>query len=73
MKMARDYLTDEEVEIEIERLRTSDAYKLGMAEKQYKYKRRQMMYTMRWYEKRGKELIAEGKTLDDFKCDVIEQ
>ena len=65
--MAKDYLTDDEVELEIERIRSSEAYKLAMAEKQYKYKRRQIMYTMRWYEKRGKELIAEGKSVDDFK------
>jgi hypothetical protein len=64
--MAKDYLTDDEVELEIERIRSSEAYKLAMAEKKYKYKRRQIMYTMRWYEKRGNELIAEGKTIDDF-------
>lgn len=65
--MAKDFLTDEDVELEIERLRDSEAVKLAKKEKQYKYKRRQYLYTLRWYEKRGKELMAAGITEDDFR------
>lgn len=65
--MAKDFLTDEDVELEIERLRESEAVKLAKKEKQYKYKRRQYLYTLRWYEKRGKELMAAGITEDDFR------
>lgn len=65
--MAKDFLTDEDVELEIERLKDSEAVKLAKKEKQYKYKRRQYLYTLRWYEKRGKELMAAGITEDDFR------
>ncbi len=64
--MPKDILTDADVEREIERLQESDAVKLAMKEKQYKYKRRQYMYTLRWYEKRGKQLQAQGMSLDDY-------
>ena len=64
--MAKDYLTDEEVELEIERLKESEAVKLAQRERRYKYQRRQYLYTLRWYEKRGQELIAQGVTEDNF-------
>ena len=64
--MARDILTDEDVELEIKRLNESEAVQLAKKEHQYKYLRRQYMYTLRWYEKRGKELMKLGMTLDDF-------
>ncbi len=64
--MARDILTDEQVEIEIDRLLHSDAVKLAKKEVQIKYKRRQYMYTLRCMEKRGKELEAQGVTLDNI-------
>lgn len=67
--MAKDFLTDEEVELEIARLMESDAVRLAKKEKQWKYKRRQCLYTLRWYEKRGKELMAQGITEEDFKDD----
>ena len=65
--MAKDFLTDEDVELEIERLMGSEAVKLAKKEKQYKYRRRQYLYTLRWYEKRGKELMAAGITEEDFR------
>jgi len=64
--VAKDYLTDEEVELEIERLKESEAVKLAQRERRYKYQRRQYLYTLRWYEKRGQELIAQGVTEDNF-------
>ena len=71
--MAKEFMTDADVEIEIERLLESDAVKLAKAEKQMLYKRRQYMYTLRWYEKRGKELLAQGKTIEDFKGSFDEE
>lgn len=64
--MAKDLMTDEEVEIEISRLKKSEAVKLAQKERQYKYRRRQYMYTLRWYERRGRELMAQGVTEDSF-------
>ena len=71
--MAKEFLTDLEVEQEIERLLESNAVKVAKAEKQMLYRRRQYMYTLRWMEKRGKELLAQGKTVDDFKGNFDEE
>lgn len=68
--MAKDFLTDEEVELEIERLKESEAVKLAQRERRYKYQRRQYLYTLRWYEKRGKELQAQGITEESFSADA---
>lgn len=68
--MTKDLMTDEEVELEIDRLKESDAVKLAQEERQWKYRRRQYMYTLRWYEKRGKELMAVGVTEKDFADSV---
>ena len=68
--MAKELMTDAEVEIEIERLKESEAVKLAQKERQYLYRRRQYMYTLRWYEKRGKELMAVGVTEKDFADSV---
>lgn len=62
--MAREFLTDEEVEAEIARLTKSEAVKLARREQRIKYRRRQQLYTLRAYEKRGKELMAEGVTME---------
>lgn len=62
--MAREYLTDSEVEAEIERLSKSEAVKLARREQRIKYKRRQQLYTLRAYEKRGRQLMAEGVTME---------
>lgn len=45
--MAKDLLTDEQVEMEISRLLQSDAVKLAKKEIRIKYKRRQYMYQLR--------------------------
>lgn len=62
--MAREFLTDERVEHEIERLTNSEAVKLARREQRIKYRRRQQLYTLRALEKRGKQLMAEGVTLE---------
>jgi hypothetical protein len=62
--MGRDYLTDEQVEKEIERLRSSEFVKLAKKEEAIRYRRRQYLYCLRSYEKKGKELAASGITMD---------
>ena len=62
--MAREILTDAQVELEIERLRNSPLVKLAPKEERVRYKRRERLYTVRVYEKKGKALEAAGITLD---------
>lgn len=64
--MARQFLTDEAVEIEIARLTASEAVKLARREQRLKYKRRQQLYILRSLEKRGKELAMAGITIDNI-------
>lgn len=65
--MAKDWLTDEQVELEISRLLHSDAVQLAKKEIRIKYKRRQYMYQLRNMEKRGRQLEADGITLDNIE------
>lgn len=62
--MAKDFLTDEAVEEEIERLRMSPLVALARREERIRYRRRQYMYALRAYEKKGKQLEAEGVTME---------
>lgn len=62
--MAKEFLTDEMVEDEIERLQNSPLVKLARKEERIRNARRQYMYTLRMYEKKGKSLEAEGITMD---------
>ena len=62
--MAREFLTDAEVECEIERLTKSEAVKLARRELRIRYRRRQQLYTLRNLEKRGRQLMAEGVTME---------
>lgn len=65
--MAKDWLTDEEVENEIESLRTSPMVQLARKEQRLKYKRRQELYQLRNLEKRGCKLADRGITLDNIE------
>ena len=65
--MARDFLTDQEVEIEIESLRTSPMVQLARKEQHLLYKRRQALYNLRALEKRGKQLSKKGITMDNIE------
>lgn len=58
--MRKADLTDSEVELEIARLNASEEVRLAKLEIRIKYKRRQHMYGLRWLEKRGAELMAQG-------------
>ena len=60
----RDYLTDEQVEKEIERLQDSEMVRLAKREEYVRNRRRQYLYSLRSYEKKGKELAKSGITMD---------
>lgn len=60
----RDSLTDAQVEQEIERLRESPLVKLARKEERIRYRRRQYLYVLRNYEKKGRELEKAGITLE---------
>ena len=62
-------LTDIEVEKEIQRLLDSDAVKLAKVEERIRNRRRQYMYQLRSYEKRGKVMMAAGITLESLEGD----
>jgi hypothetical protein len=64
--MKESKLTDAQVEIEIARLLESDEVKLAKREERIKSRRRQYMYSLRTMERRGKELIAAGYTMENI-------
>ena len=75
--MAKKYdgfLTDEEVEEEIEKLSASEAVALARREARLRYKRRQFLYQLRDLEKKGQALLNAGITrevLDAmYSCDT---
>lgn len=59
-------LTDEEVEVEIARLKDSPYVKLAKKEERIRYRRRQYMYQLRMYEKKGIQMSEEGITLSSL-------
>ena len=61
-------ITDEQVELEIERLRQSPYVKLAKAEERIRYRRRQYLYCLKTYEKKGKELANAGITIEILKA-----
>lgn len=65
--MANLTMTDEMVEEEILRLQTSPHVKLARREEAIRNRRRQYMYTLRMYEKKGKQLEAQGITLEELE------
>lgn len=59
------------MEQEIERLNESEAVRLARLEQRIKNRRRQYMYQLRGYEKRGRQLLREGVTEEKLrKLDV---
>lgn len=62
--MANKSLTDEQVEKEIERLLSSPLVKLAKKEQRIRFRRRQYLYQLRNYEKKGKDLQAAGITME---------
>jgi esterase/lipase len=70
-------LTDEQVEREIAKLQESPLVKLAKKDELIRYRRRQYLYKLRGYEKKGKELSKSGITMEileslDKNCDENE-
>lgn len=65
--MPRKITPDELVDAEIARLRNTDAVKLAQKEQRLLYRKRKYLADLRWLEKRGKALMAEGWTLDTLE------
>ena len=63
-----NWLTDDEVEREIEKLRESEFVKLARKEERIRVQRRQYLYTLRQYEKKGKALAEAGITMKDLQA-----
>lgn len=61
-------MTDKEVEKEIERLLKSPMVKLAKKEEAIRNRRRQYMYSLRTYEKKGKELASQGVTIEGLEA-----
>lgn len=57
-------LTDTQVEQEIERLKQSPYVKLAKKDEAIRYRRRQYLYQLKSYEKKGKELSKAGITIE---------
>ena len=62
--MAQNFLTDDQVEHEIERLNQSEYVALARREQRIRYKRRQYLYQLRDLEKKGRALAKAGITMD---------
>ena len=65
--MSKNFLTDEQVELEIEKLTQSEYVQLAKAVERFKYKRRQYLYTLRSLEKKGKEYANQGISFDNIE------
>ena len=65
--MSRKITPDELVDAEIARLRKTDAVKLAQKEQRLRNRRQKYLADLRWLEKRGKALMAEGWTLDTLE------
>ena len=60
----KEFLTDDQVEQEIKKLQQSPMVKLARKEERIRYARRQYLYTLRQYEKKGKDLAKSGITME---------
>jgi hypothetical protein len=72
-----NWLTDEQVEEEIAKLQDSPLVKLARKEERIRYQRRQYLYSLRQYAKKGEELQAAGITMEILEklangCDETE-
>lgn len=71
--MAKDFLTDAQVDTEIERLNASPLVKLARKERSVRYARRRYLYDLRRLEQRGKELADQGYTLESLDSLIISE
>jgi hypothetical protein len=65
--MPRKITPDELIDSEIARLRNTEAVKMAEKEMRLIYRKRKYLAQLRWMEKRGKQLIADGWTLDTLE------
>ena len=66
--MANRRPTPEElIDAEIERLKQTDEVKLAQKYQRLMNRKRKYMADLRWLEKRGKQLMAEGWTIETIK------
>ena len=72
LKKGRAGISDAEVEEEIEKLKESPMVRLARKEQRLQYKRRQVLYSLRAMEKRGRELTAMGYTIDTIGSEFLD-
>lgn len=65
--MSRKITPEELVDAEIERLKKTDAVKLAEKEQRLLYRKRKYLAQLKWLEKRGNKLMADGWTLDTLE------
>ena len=65
--MAREKMTDEMLDQELARLLASPHVKLAKREEAIRNRKRQYVYQLRCYEKKGKALEAQGITLEELE------
>jgi hypothetical protein len=63
-----DWLTDEQVEEEITKLKSDEYVKLAKEEERIRYRRRAYLYQLRQYQKKGKELAEAGITIEILRA-----
>lgn len=61
-------LTDDSFKTEVERLKASSYVKLAQREINLRNKRKKYLYQLRWLEKRGLQLAAQGYTPDNMEA-----
>lgn len=71
--MAKECLSDAQVELEIARLQQSELVALARKEERFRYRRRQYLYQLRGYERKGRQLLEAGITMEmlermDYEC-----
>ena len=71
--MAKGFLTDEQVEQEIERLTKSPMVALARREQRIRFRRRQYLYQLRDLEKKGIALEKAGITMDVLNGLCVEE
>lgn len=65
--MPRNITPEELVDAEIERLKQSEAVRLAQKEQRLLYRKRKYLAQLKWLEKRGKKLMADGWTMDTLE------
>lgn len=65
--MAVKITPEEAIDAEVERLKKTDAVKLAQKEQRLLMRKKKWLYQLRWLEKRGKKLMAEGWTMDTLE------